>query len=267
MKVLLSKFIESEEQDLKYIKDSHIQLAFFRRKTFRDFDHEDFKSRLDSANIKVESVHAPAADIYHSANDEFLNMLKTIKQVYNVKVVTLHPQRGDRRQARVQYKKVEQEIQRLGLILAYETFEGEDANRKWIAQLHDMHHYFRILDLPFLGITYDLAHSSMGKCLKEIRKYSNNIKVIHFSDALPEMIPESEEHHQHLPIGMGRYPTLDFIDTLIEIDYKGFLVLEYMDKYEHLLRGDAELVKRYINEEKEPLRALVNSRKKISQAG
>ena len=43
---------------------------------------------------------------------------------------------------------------RLGVILAYETFEKEMMNRKWVSQVDEMHEYFGALEYPFLGVTY-----------------------------------------------------------------------------------------------------------------
>ena len=254
MEVLLSKFIEDPDHDLTQLSDSPIQLAFYRRKTFRDFDHQGFKANLARHNIRVESVHAPAADIYHSANNEFINTLKTIKKHYGVRLITIHPQRGQRRQAKAYFKKMREILESLDIILAYETFEGEEAEKKWIYQLRDMHNYFCLLDYPFLGITYDFAHGQGEAGIREVEDYSDLVRIIHFSDALKEMPPEPEEHHQHLPLGMGEYPVIPFLDMLMKIGFKGYLIIEYWDQYHHLLKKDARAVNDYIRGKRSPCR-------------
>lgn len=261
MEVLLSKFIEDPDQSLEYISGHSIQLAFYKRKTFRFFNHKEFKRKLQALDIRVASVHAPAADIYHTTNDEFINMLKLIKEEYNVSVLTLHPQRGERRQAKSHFKKLARQIKELGIVLAYETFEGEDVKKKWIYQLEDMHQYFNLLNHPFLGITYDFAHASKERAIEEVRKFKDKIKIIHFSDALSRMPEESEEHHQHLPLGQGEYPVLEFLDMLIEIDYKGYLILEYWDQYHHLLKEDYRALTEYIGGNKEPFLKIWETRR------
>ncbi len=260
MKVLISKFVTDESMDLIPFADSDMQIAFFKRKTFRDFDHERFYQRLIEHNINVASIHAPATDVYHQQNDEFINTLKTIQEVYKVKIITLHPQRGEKKLAKHNYRKLEQQIMDMGIILAYETFEKEAINIKWISQLEDMHKYFDLLKMPFLGITYDFTHSTYENCLDEVRKYNQKIHVIHFSDALRDKPLDLNEYHQHLPLGFGTYRVKDFIDLLIEINYQHIIVLEYYPEYDHLLKNDAALLRQYINGEKDSLLELLNAR-------
>lgn len=266
MKVLISKFFNDENTDLTHFSGSRMQIAFFQRKVFKDFDHPLFARRLEEAQIKVESVHAPAADVYHQANNEFMHMLEVIRSVYKVNVITLHPQRGERRQAKTYYKKLEKEIENMGIILAYETFEEEAVSRKWISQIEDMHTYFDALKLPFLKVTYDFTHSAYEKSLNEVRNYNDKIEVIHLSDALKDRPLDMNEYHQHLPLGYGNYKVIEFLDLLLEIDYKSFIVLEYHPEYDHLLKGDARLLKEYISGNKPPLRELVAARHKMKHS-
>jgi len=207
-------------------------------------------NRLKTFGIKVESVHAPAADVYHTHGDEFINTLETIKKFYGSGVITVHPQRGDRRQARAQYKKIEERIRRLGIVIAYETFEMEHDNRKWITQVEDMHRYFDVLKFPFLGVTYDFTHSQPGKNLIEIRHFHSRIHAIHLSDAGSDQPLDENEKHQHLALGIGDYPVIEFLDVLEKIEYKGFVILEYLPAFRCYLQQDWRLLDAYAREKK-----------------
>lgn len=253
MKILASHFVDTENDDLEHIRGLEIQLAFYKRQTFRNFNHQYFLKRLQEHCISVASVHAPAADIYHSHGDEFMNTLRTIREEYGVSIITVHPQRGQRRHAKNEYRKIEEKIKDLGLIIAYETFEEVHEERKWITQVDDMHRYFDALKFPFLGVTYDFTHSNASKNLKEISAYNHRIYAIHLSDARSDMPLDPNEKHQHLPLGVGNYPVIEFLDTLEKIKYEHLLILEYLPWYRHLLIKDAELLSQFIAGDREPL--------------
>ncbi|MEW5815062.1 MAG: TIM barrel protein [Spirochaetota bacterium] len=262
MEVLISRFITDEDMDLCYFMGTDMQVAFFKRKDFLVFNHAKFFRRLVDHNIRIKSVHAPATDVYHQANNEFMTTLKTIRDTYKVKVITLHPQRGEKQQAKSYYRRLEEEIKEMGIILAYETFEEEAVNNKWISQLEEMHRYFDILNLSFLGITYDFTHATFEKCIDEVSSYNEKIKVIHLSDALRGKPLDMNEYHQHLPLGYGDYRITEFVDLLKAINYRNFIVLEYHPEYDHLLKGDAEALMKYINGDKTSLLELMEARRK-----
>lgn len=226
--------------DLTPFSGSAMQLAFFKRSAFRNFDHVGFALRLRSHGITVRSVHAPAMDVYHQANDEFMTTLRIIREVYGVEVVTLHPQRGEKRQARSYFTRLADRIRELGITLAYETFEEGAIGTKWISQLEEMHTYFEIMEFPFLKVTYDFVHANLDRVMAEVARYHDKIQVIHLSDALRDRPIDPNVFHSHIPLGYGDYPVLEFLELLIRIRYRNFLVLEYHPKYEYLLRRDAE---------------------------
>ena len=260
MKLLGSLFIESPDDDLSTITGLPIQLSFYKRATFRNFNHNLLLQRLKENNISVESIHAPAADIYHSHGDEFISMLQTIRDYYKVQVITVHPQRGDRRQAKALYKKIEDRIQKMGIIIAYETFEAIHEERKWISQIEDMHRYFDALKFPFLGVTYDFTHSDASISVQEIHHFHKKIHAIHFSDARTDLPLDPNEKHQHLALGFGNYPVLDFLHILQKVDYKGFLILEYLPAYQHHLKDDYIALQEFISGNKKPFLDLYKER-------
>lgn len=262
MEVLISRFMSDSDDNLEQFEDSDMQVAFFQRRVFKDFNHEYFYKRLMEHNIRVRSIHAPAMDVYHQANNEFLNTLEIIKNVYKVKVITIHPQRGEKKQAKNYYRKLEEQIKAMDIILAYETFEKEAMNKKWITQVGEMHEYFDALKMPFLGVTYDFTHSEYHTNVEEVKKYNDKIYVIHLSDALRDKPLDPNEFHQHLPLGYGNYRVLEFIDALIEINYQHFVVLEYHPEYDHLLKNDARVLKKYLAGDKQELIELIEERHK-----
>ena len=261
MDVLASHFVDDVNDDLSHIQGLPIQLAFYKRATFKGFDHEFFLSRLEENNITVKSIHAPAADVYHHHGDEFINMLGTIKKHYGVKIITVHPQRGQKRHARNLYGKIEDRIRELDVVIAYETFESIHDERKWITQVEDMHRYFDAMKFNFLGVTYDFTHSESPRNIKEIRHFHRRIHAVHLSDARSDMPLDPNEKHQHLPLGEGNYHVLDFLDVLTEIKYQGLIILEYLPKYRHLLKGDTLLMQDYTMGRRGPFLAVYHKRR------
>jgi len=87
----------------------------------------------------------------------------------------------------------------------------------------------------------------------EIRHFNLKIHIVHFSDARSDKPLDPNEKHQHLALGYGNYQVLEFLDTLIKIGFQGFLVIEYLPRFHHLLIQDTLLIKSYINGDKQPL--------------
>lgn len=261
MEVLVSRFIEDPEMDLSPFAGSAMQLAFFKRSTFASVDHPRLASRLREEGISVRSVHAPAADVWHSRGGEFIATLRTIKECYGVEVITVHPQRGDKAGARSRFRELEAEIRELGVVLAYETFEKEMMDRKWVSQVEEMHRCFDAFEYPFLRVTYDFTHSTYEENVEEVALYNDRIQVIHLSDALRDRPLDPNEFHQHLPLGYGDYRVVEFLELLARIGYGHFIVLEYHPEYDHLLRGDAEAVRAFFEGDGTPLAALLGERR------
>ena len=262
VKVLASLFVESVDDNLTPIEGLPIQLAFYKRSTFRNFDHANLLKRLNDKNIHVESVHAPAADVFHNEGNEFLNTIETIKNIYDVKIITVHPQRGTKKHAKNYYRKIEEHIRNLDVIIAYETFEEIHDHRKWITQVNDMHKYFDLLKFDFLGVTYDFTHSDFDKNLNEIKQFNSRIHAIHLSDARKDRPLDPNEKHQHLPLGYGDYQVIEFLEILQKIEYSGLIIVEYLPQYNHLLKQDTILLAGYALGNKEPLLSEYHKRRK-----
>jgi sugar phosphate isomerase/epimerase len=260
VEVLISRFVTDQAMDLSPFAGAAMQVAFFQRKTFNAIDHRLLYGRLRDHGIAVRSVHAPAADVHHRAGDEFMNTLRTIKDVYGVQVITVHPQRGEKESAKAHFRELEAEIRRMGIILAYETFEKEMMDRKWVSQVDEMHEYFDALEYPFLGVTYDFTHSSYEDNVEEVARYHDKIFVVHLSDALRDKPLDPNEYHQHLPLGFGNYRVAEFLDLLVGIDYRHFIVIEYHPEYDALLKTDAAAVAAYLGGNKAPLLDLMEER-------
>lgn len=154
MQILASKFIYSKDKEnLKEIllpfKDIPIQLAFFQRKDFLEAEHDLIKGICKTLNIEIPTVHAPITDVF---DPDFLKVIESIKRIYQAKVISIHPQRGEIEPALAKLKEYCPVIKSLDVILAYENFGSSVAKRKWISSPRQMYLKF---DLPFLKITFD----------------------------------------------------------------------------------------------------------------
>lgn len=261
MEVLVSRFVDDPGLDLRPFEGTAMQLAFYQRKVFHSIDHRALSARLKEAGISVRSVHAPAADVYHRKGEEFLSVLRTIKEAYGVEVITVHPQKGDKESALSHFRELEGEISSLGVILAYETFEKETMNVKWVSQVEEMHRCFDAFAYPFLRVTYDFTHSSYEESVEEVAANNSRIQVVHLSDALRDRPLDPNERHQHLPLGYGDYRVLEFLELLKRIGYGHFVVLEYHPEYEGLLKGDAAALEAWLAGDKAPLEGLIAERR------
>jgi sugar phosphate isomerase/epimerase len=261
MEVLISRFIDDENMDLRPFEGANMQVAFYQRKVFHSINHRFLSARLRDNGISVKSVHAPATDVFHRKGDEFISILRTIKEVYGVEVITVHPQKGDKESALSHFRELEEEIRSLGVVLAYETFEKEMMDVKWVSQVEEMHRCFDAFAYPFLRVTYDFTHSSYEESIEEVAANNSRIQVVHLSDALRDRPLDPNERHQHLPLGYGDYRVLEFLELLERIGYEHFLVLEYHPEYDGLLRGDASAVAAWFRGDKDPLRVIINERR------
>jgi sugar phosphate isomerase/epimerase len=261
VEVLISRFIDDENMDLRPFEGAEMQVAFYQRKVFHSIDHRALSARLRDGGISVKSVHAPATDVFHRKGEEFISILRTIKEAYGVEVITVHPQKGDKEGAHSHFRELEEEIRSLGVILAYETFEKEMMDVKWVSQVEEMHRCFDAFAYPFLRVTYDFTHSSYEESVEEVAANNSRIQVVHLSDALRDRPLDPNEYHQHLPLGYGDYRVLEFLELLERIGYAHFLVLEYHPEYDALLRGDAAAVAAWFAGDKAPLQAIIEERR------
>lgn len=238
MKLLVSKFLYPDYTNLKEVlfpfRDLNIQLAFFKKKDFFKFDHKNIIDICNSLNIKIPIIHAPCIDIF---DEEFLKILEFIKDIYKIKLITIHPQEGDAKSALKKLEELGPTIKRLDLILAYENFPKTTQKRKWVNLPKDMYEKF---NLPFLKITFDTAHlDEPANCLNELGQIFDKVEVIHLSD-------KNSKFH-HLPLGEGILPYKKLLDYLKEKNYNGFLVLEYLDEFQDkLIRDFKEISKIFL---------------------
>jgi sugar phosphate isomerase/epimerase len=230
MKVLASKFVYSNDYDFSNFADLGIQLSFYKKKQFFSIDHCKLRQKLEELNIKVFSVHAPTIDVL---DEEFLDVLKFIKEEYEVDLISIHPQRGNKEMALAKFKELTREIVEIGVTLAYENFSME--SNKWIASARDMYSAF---NEHFLKLTYDTSHADVESSLNEVELCLSKIEVIHLSDQI--------KGDEHLPIGAGKYPVFELLSLLKAKQYSGYIVLEYMPWYEKQLRGDIEKVEAFL---------------------
>ena len=162
MQILASKFIYPSEREnlteaLKPFRNMGIQLSFFKKGDFLRMNHVLIKEVCDSFGIEIPTVHAPTVDVF---NHDFLKIIGEIKNVYNVNLITIHPQKGENISAISKLEEYAKAIKDLNITLAYENFPSSVGKRKWIYLPKEMSLKF---DLPFL------RHSS------EFHKYSHKL--------------------------------------------------------------------------------------------
>ncbi len=238
MQILASKFIYSKDKgNLKEVllpfKDLPIQLAFFQRRDFSEAEHDLIKEICKSLNIEIPTVHAPIIDVF---DPDFLKVIESIKKIYQIKIISIHPQRGEIESALAKLREYSSIIESLNLILAYENFGSSVAKRKWINSPYQMYLKF---DLPFLKITFDTSHlDSPSDCIEEFDRVSDKVETIHLSDRTLK--------RQHLPLGEGLLPYKEFLNHLKEKEFGGFLVLEYLDEFQDRLIEDLKRVSSFL---------------------
>lgn len=235
MQIVASKFIYPEDQNnlreaLKPFKDTAVQLAFFKKSDFGQLNHQHIKDACASLNIDVPTVHAPTIDVF---DDEFLEVIGKIKNIYGVNIVSIHPQKGDFNLAMNKLGEYAEVIRDLGVILAYENFPSSAGKKKWINLPIDMHDKFK---LPFLKLTFDTSHlDNPENCIEEFDAVCDKVVVVHLSDY--------NKGKQHQPLGTGCVPYEPFVRYLKEKKFDGFVVLEYMGEFEGKLVGDTRRIR------------------------
>lgn len=230
MQILASKFIYPEKQNnltdaLKPFKDTAAQLAFFKKSDFSRFNHQHIKDTCGSLNIDIPTIHAPTVDVF---DDDFLDIIGKIRNLYGVKVISIHPQKGDCISAMNKLGEYAEALEDLDVILAYENFPSSVGKRKWIHLPKDMHERF---ELPFLKLTFDTSHlDNPENCIEEFDAVSDKVAVVHLSDY--------NQGKQHQPLGTGCVPYGEFVRHLKDMKFSGYVVLEYMEEFESKLVED-----------------------------
>ncbi len=232
MKILASKFLYPKdlpnlENVLTPFKNTSIQLSFFQRTDFLLIDHKKIKEVCNFLNIGIPTVHAPTVDVFHQ---DFLQILGRIKEVYDIEVISIHPQKGESNEAMKKFEEYAKAIEDLGITLAYENFPSYVSKRKWINLPAEMHSKFNLL---FLALTFDTSHlDEPADCIEEFDKVSEKVAVVHLSDA--------SQGKEHLPLGMGCVPYKKFLNHLQAKDFSGCVVIEYMEEFESKLIEDTK---------------------------
>lgn len=230
MQILASKFIYPDyniKEALKPFENTAIQLSFFKKSDFGQFNHQHIKEICASLNIDVPTIHAPTIDIF---DEEFIEVIRKIRDIYNVGVISIHPQKGDFNSAMAKLKEYAKTLEDLNVILAYENFPSSAGRRKWIHLPRDMYQKFQ---LPFLKLTFDTSHlDNPADCINEFDAVCDKVEIVHLSDY--------NNGKQHQPLGTGCVPYEKFVKHLKDIDFSGYVVLEYMSEYEDRLLEDVE---------------------------
>lgn len=260
MEVLSSLLVDDPQLDLKDYAHSSVLLSFTQRKEFHAFPHGEFLQKLRLQGIRVRALHAPPLDVFNLGEGEFKSTLLTARDVYQAELVTLHPQRGHQETSREHFHQLEKDVEELGLLLAYESYEREVPGQSWKTQLEDFHRWFDLFSNPRFKVTYDFVRAPRTEDWADLQRNLEQVEVIHFSDALRDKPVDLNQRHEHLPLGYGNFKVLDFVDFLREAGYDRFLVLDYHGAYKSLEKSDAQALRDYWEGREDPLLEILDDR-------
>ena len=187
------------------------------------------------------SVHAPYADTNLAADDDLIRewILKRIRasirfsSELNAKYLVIHPGWTTSTERFSRGRSWELNIRSLHWLMRY---AGEYGVECLIENVPNPTPYllvtvddFRLFDEemePPINYVLDIAHAHLqGEEFRFIKEFGYKIKHVHMSDNLGEQ-------DDHLSLGEGNIDCRRIIDSLKEIDFDGWLVLECYDKIE-----------------------------------
>lgn len=187
------------------------------------------------------SVHAPYADTNLAADDDLIRewILKRIRasirfaSELNAKCLVLHPGWTTSTERFSRGRSWELNIRSLHWLMRY---AGEYGLECLIENVPNPTPYllvtlddFRLFDEemePPINYVLDVAHAHLqGEEFRFIEEFGHKIKHVHISDNLGEQ-------DEHLSLGEGNIDWRRIINSLKEIDFEGWLVLECYDQIE-----------------------------------
>ncbi len=224
VKLLISKFIypySNIKEELAAYAGKAMQLSFFSPTFFESLDHKSLKAIIDNEDITVASVHAPTIDIFETS--KFLKMLATVRSVYEVDNVTVHPGAGNPLQALKLHEKYSSEIQNMGVNLAYENFDSSKRSKRWIQNANSIYR----LNFAHCSLTYDTSHVPAGRNISnDLENFYAKLGIVHFSN-----ISKEKEHRNHNPYSQGIHDLNAPLEFLLRRSYPGYLVIEYAPQF------------------------------------
>lgn len=187
----------------------------------------EIAQKIKSYSCGILSIHSVQAPI---TNDEFLIWGKEIAdfaEFLGVKIITLHPNNTNKNQSNqinaLKNLRYFKQLCRNNIIFSIETFTG---NRRIFTPDEIVE-----FNLP---MTLDTAHIEDNQKIWHLLKiYKENIKTVHLS-------AKGDSRH-HLPIDNF---CKEIVSYLIENDWDGSVILEYLPEFHNRLITDLEILKR-----------------------
>lgn len=213
--------------DLSLFNNSNVQLNFYHG---FEADHLKIISALKSMNITITSLHLP---IVAFSDHEFMPMLRKVKELYGVELLTIHPSKTTGGVSLPEFRKKEldalllnlSEIRDLELVLCIENFPSE--NNRWIYSPKDIYALCCAFgeDVLPLGITYDLSHVTPSvNIIDEFQQVAAKVKILHLSN---RDTTDSSAWKVHMPYKTGELPAEELLRRLTLFGFDGIVVLEY----------------------------------------
>lgn len=238
-------FPENEKYDwLEAIKIfervGFIEIAFFNSDLFLNVDIGEILKPFAEFNLKVSSLHFAQFSLVNY--DLFAKVFhKTIKiaKPLGCDSIVIHPSMGKLKAiGNFLKEEIDPILEKEKIYFCWETFESK---RRIFGGLESLANYCK--NAQYHRICYDFSHIHKGQqeILKDLEKYLDLIRVFHISNRIKESIK------QHYPVYYTQENmALNFdeiLTFLIQKNFNGHLVLEYLPQFHSQLLQDALTLK------------------------
>ena len=223
-----SNYIKSPKSILDFLKESNIEgIEIVASSIVLKRDIEKVKEILEEYNLSVFSVHQPVLKLYRISLVG-IEQLLALAAAFSAKVVVLHLFAIGKRLYNPEFVKILKSLEEKynvkiglenGIKDIFTSFKTYCFREKEISE---------ITSLTGLDLTFDtthLAHAG-GDIISFCRKNKEKIINIHLSDYKSVFLNRFFPSGLHLPLGEGELPLEEFLKILKEDNYNGILTLE-----------------------------------------
>jgi len=193
---------------------------------------EEIQKFFKSKDLNIIFLHATQGRISEESFLEWGKKTLDFADELNLKYVTIHPNQ----------RKTRREEHRLKALKFIKKLEIESKAQFCIETFNSKRRIFRPEEIieNKLPMTLDTAHFyDNSRIINVVENYHCNIKVVHLSS-------KGEKEH-HLPIDTF---CVEVARTLLEKDWVGNIILEYLPWHHYRMRNDIESLRKHLFEGK-----------------
>lgn len=217
------------EESMSYFSGMNVQLVF-RPRGFYEMKHDEIVGWIRKYEINPLSIHYPS---FRGDDPRFLDNIKMLRDTYSQKLFTVHPRFESLDDAVIQFRRVEEGLDRLGVDISYENMPGPKG--AW-----------NVIPSNLLGIggsiTFDITHLPRWVDDKEeFSEVASKVNVVHLSNVRYD---ERGTICDHQRIEEGDRDLFGFVRYLKEIDYSGQVILEYLPRTTRFAKEDIAKLER-----------------------